>query len=151
MKHARHKNEIERQIIVALVEDALAAGYALGVNDGEETTLKRCTDEAAIFAALSTTDEDYLLYWRQAEPPADGVCPDDGNGLADDGVCGFCGNRPAERMDDHYGWVRLIYGNDCDVISDYALWLGEETEVLNRAERLAGRFRGDADPAEAVA
>ena len=27
------------------------------------------------------------------------ACPDDGNLLADDGVCGFCGNAPAVSLD----------------------------------------------------
>jgi len=61
IKFANHKNETERQIIVLLVEDCLAAGYKIGVNDGEETTLRGCIDEEKIFATMSTTDEDYLI------------------------------------------------------------------------------------------
>lgn len=67
MKFSNHKNEIERQIIVLLVEDLLAAGYTVGVNDGEETTVKPCRDEAKIFAAMSTTDEDFLLTRKDGE------------------------------------------------------------------------------------
>jgi hypothetical protein len=58
---ANHRNEIERQIIVQLVSDLLAAGYSVGVNDGEDDTLAPCRDEAQIYGAMSTTDEDRLL------------------------------------------------------------------------------------------
>jgi hypothetical protein len=51
---------IERQVIKRLVQSALAAGYAISVNDGEEITERRCTDVGRIMAAVMTTDEDYL-------------------------------------------------------------------------------------------
>jgi len=122
MKLAHHRNEIERQIIVALVEDALALGYLLGVNDGEETTLERSSDEAAIFAAMASTDEDRLLFWLPNSPEGAG----------------------------RDGWVRLIYGNDCDVISDNTTDAECERfddsalswDFMKRAEELAERFRG---------
>lgn len=43
---------------------------------------------------LDKADE---LRKRAKEEPA---CPDDGNLLADDGVCGFCGNRPPQLLED---------------------------------------------------
>jgi len=52
---------IEDQIIKATINALLAAGYTLGVNDGEETTIKRITSHDLIFRAMKTTDEDYLL------------------------------------------------------------------------------------------
>jgi len=64
---ANHRNEVERQIIVLLVEDILAAGYRIAVNDGEETVLPSSNDAARIFAAMSTTDEERLIL----EPHAD--------------------------------------------------------------------------------
>jgi hypothetical protein len=54
---------VEREIITRLVADALAAGYTLGVNDGEETTLQRCKDAGQVLSALFTTDEDWLLVY----------------------------------------------------------------------------------------
>jgi hypothetical protein len=104
---ANHPREIERQIIVLLVEDLLAAGYRLGVLDGEETVLEpsAANGAAAVFAAMSTTDEDYLL----------------------------------TRKDDLKGWIRLVYGNDGSVISDYTTNIPEC--VFERANALAARFR----------
>jgi len=114
IKFANHKNETERQIIVLLVEDCLAAGYKLGVNDGEDTTLRDSTDEAAIFGAMSTTDEDYLLVKGEAL-------------------------RAASTCDSDEGWIRLIYGNGCDVLSDNTVNVPES--VMARAMELAERFR----------
>jgi hypothetical protein len=105
MQFSNHKNEVERQIIVLLVEDCLAAGYALGVNDGEETTLVGSTDDVAIFNAMSTTDEDFLILTKGEAK----------------------------------GWIRLIYGNGADVISDFTTNIPEA--VLARAIELAERFR----------
>ena len=83
---------VERVIINRLIGDMLSAGALLGVNDGEETTLERSADPVAIKAAMYTTDEDYLLVWASGH------------------TTGRC-----------TGWVRLIYGNGEDVISDYSL------------------------------
>lgn len=107
MKFSNHKNEVERQIIVLLVEDLFAAGYKLGVNDGEETTLENSTDEAKVFETMSTTDEDFIL-----------LSP----------------NKDGEK-----GWIRLIYGNGCDVISDHSVNVPET--VMTRALELAERFQ----------
>jgi hypothetical protein len=51
----------EMKVIERLVEELLIAGYRLSVNDGEEITLAKSTDKAAILKAMRTTDEDYLL------------------------------------------------------------------------------------------
>jgi hypothetical protein len=51
-----------------LVKAALAAGYTISVNDGEEWTVKRSTSAKAIIDALATTDSDRLLL----RDPADG-------------------------------------------------------------------------------
>lgn len=55
-----HASTDEKLIVGKLVTDLLAAGCRLSVYDGEETTLERSTDAAAIFAALSSTDQDTL-------------------------------------------------------------------------------------------
>lgn len=44
-----------------LVKAALAAGYTISVNDGEEWTVKRSGRELEIIDALATTGEDRLL------------------------------------------------------------------------------------------
>jgi hypothetical protein len=51
----------ERLIARQCIKDLLDAGYVVTVNDGEENTLIRSTHPAAIFAAMGTTDEDWLL------------------------------------------------------------------------------------------
>lgn len=101
---ANHRNEVERQIIVALVESLLAAGYLVGVNDGEETVLEPCSDAERIFSVMSTTDEDYLL----------------------------------TRQGEKNGWIRLIYGNGTDVISDYTVNVPET--IFEAANELSDRF-----------
>lgn len=34
--------------------------------------------------------------------------------------------------DRHFGWVRLIYGNGCDVVSDYTINLEPHLEAANK-------------------
>jgi hypothetical protein len=55
------RQEVERKIVAAVIDGALAAGYTLDVNDGEETTLTKSADKGKILAAMFTTDEDWLL------------------------------------------------------------------------------------------
>lgn len=52
--------EIETKIAGQLVDDIIAAGYTITVNDGEEDTLIRSSHKPHIMEALQTTDEDYL-------------------------------------------------------------------------------------------
>lgn len=79
-----------RKIVFA----AINAGFTVGVNDGEETVLKRSTNVSEIMRALFSTNEDYLLIYK-----------DSGE------VYG-----PFEC----FGWVYLIYGNGPDeVVNDY--------------------------------
>ena len=58
------RQELERKIARQIVKDALLSGYTVGVNDGEETTLRRSVDIRAIMKALFTTDEDWLLIYK---------------------------------------------------------------------------------------
>lgn len=51
-------------VISAFVDDALKLGHLLSVNDGEEFTVKRSTDRAAILGALGTTDADTVVIRR---------------------------------------------------------------------------------------
>lgn len=108
---ARHSREIERQIVVKLVDNALGLGYAVTVNDGEATVLEESTDRTAIFAAMGTTNEEILSFVKR----------EDGQRFG--------------------GWVYLLYGNDADVISDYVASQQMEEIVkpaLALAEKLAG-------------
>ncbi len=100
----------EKQIVSLLVKGFLAAGCKLGVNDGEVTTVRLSTNEEEIFDALATTDEDLLLVWL-----------------------------PDSTSKNEYDWIRLIYGNGWDVISDNTLALSEHPVVLE-AEALANKL-----------
>jgi hypothetical protein len=90
--------ELEMRICEKAVEGLLAAGYAVSVNDGEETTVKNCTDKSIIMDAVFTTDEDYLLAYKEGEED---------------------------------GWVRLIWGNVQDLISDYTTNLEDAFKDAN--------------------
>lgn len=54
---------IAMKVAIALID----AGYKLGVNDGEETTVKNSTNLKEIQNALFTTDEDYLLVYKDGK------------------------------------------------------------------------------------
>lgn len=115
------RQKVEREIATQVITDLLAAGYSLGVNDGEECTIKHSTDKAAILKAMFTTDEDWLLVYE----------PED---------------MTKAQMEDestNYGaswWVRFIYGNDgWDVVSDYCVAL--EEHMVN-ANKLADEYGG---------
>ena len=89
------RKQFEALMIKQAIADCLQAGYVLSVNDGEETTLRKSTDPDTIFAAMQTTDEDYLLVHRVA-------------------------SGPGKFSNQHFAWIRFIYGNDgWDVINDY--------------------------------
>jgi ribosomal protein L35AE/L33A len=63
------RQEIERQIIQRIVTDALEAGFQLTVDDGgDQPSVKRSTDQAAIMGAVMLTDEDRLYYSKPGEP-----------------------------------------------------------------------------------
>ncbi len=88
---------IETQIIKATIDALLKDGYLLSVNDSEEITISRSADPDAIFAAMKTSDEDFLMTHRR--PPAQARVSAVGA-----------------------GWVRFIYGNDdTEVINDYTV------------------------------
>lgn len=111
---------IERVLAAKTIDAFLAAGYLLGVNDGEETVLKRCTSAQTIYEAMFSTDEDYLIIYK-ANP-----------------------NGSSERC----GWVRFIYGNSgWDVMSDWSSneivngIIGDDTPLSKLCDKLGG---GDA-------
>lgn len=119
----RRRQRTEQTIALAVAIALLDAGFLLGVQDGEELTLKHSRDIKAVQKALFTTDEDYLFVYVDADQ-------DDPLNVEQD-----------ERPD---YWVKFVYGNDgWDVISDYAgadtldKYLGDGTaiqQLLDRAE-----------------
>ena len=54
------RQRIERRIARKIIQSALATGYAVSINDGEETTVKRSRKLAPCMRALFTTDEDRI-------------------------------------------------------------------------------------------
>lgn len=90
----------ESRIARRILREALRASYSISVNDGEETTLVRSTKLSAIIEAMATTDEDWIFLHRADQSKR---ATWDQSGTKD------CA-----------GWVRLIYGNDTDLISDYS-------------------------------
>ena len=54
-------SQLEMAIAGSVVDALMAAGYTIGVNDGEELTVRRSTDRAEIMGALATTEEDYVI------------------------------------------------------------------------------------------
>ncbi len=128
--------ELEYRIAKRVIMDALAAGYSLSVNDGEEYPVKRSTDAQAVFQALFSTDEDYLFLHKEG---GKWCLPDDSED---------------DETHDVVGWVRLIWGNVQDLISDYSSNAPTDAlidpiyEVLNSldsvdAARKAGLFTFD--------
>ena len=112
----RKRQAIEKAIAVAAIDQLLAAGFSLGVNDGEETTIHHSKDKSAIVKALFTTDEDYLYVYEANDIDMSDL-------------------RPAY-------WVRFVYGNDgYDVISDYSVSLDPHlTEAIALAEKSKARY-----------
>ena len=109
----------EKIIAKRCINDLLKAGYSISVNDGEETTLRRSTDRKAIFAAMDTTDEDWLCVHKVDQPVAPG---DDDTRQS-------------------FGWVRFIYGNDgWDVIDDYTTNLGSVMAGVDALAEKLWRF-----------
>jgi hypothetical protein len=58
---------LETAIAKHAIAELLSAGFALGVNDGEEVTIKNSIDAAAVLKAMQTTDDDYLLAYRDGK------------------------------------------------------------------------------------
>lgn len=66
------------------IDGALAKGWLISVNDGEEWTLRKSGDRDAIVAEICTTDENLIgfwadgvhignVYWIFGEPNGDGI------------------------------------------------------------------------------
>lgn len=57
---------VEEQIIRGVIRALIGAGYAVSVDDGAEVTVERSRDADAIFEAMRTTDQDFLLAFEHA-------------------------------------------------------------------------------------
>lgn len=105
-------SEIEQRIIGKLVTDLLADGRSLSIwNGGDEPELEHSTDAAAIFTALAASDQDEIIVFAP-------------------------GNRAEWRQ---IGWLLLVWGNDCSIISDYNTSL---EDLLAGANALADELEG---------
>jgi len=95
---------IEDQIIKATINILLRSGFTLSVNDGEETTVNRSSNPDLIFAAMKTTDEDYI--YAHAPGPI----------------------HPTNKF-----WVYFVYGNDgVEVINNYTVSLDPQMDEINK-------------------
>lgn len=103
--------EVERKIVTAVVEDAIAAGYDLQVyTDGEDFT-ERTTDKKIIIDMLMELEDAFLKM-----------------------------RLPATKDGYHDHWVRFVFGNDgWDVISDYLTSL-DSTTILARAVAISQQY-----------
>ena len=57
--------QLEMAIAGRVVDALMGAGYTIGVNDGEDLTVRRSTDRQQIMEALATTGEDYIIAYEQ--------------------------------------------------------------------------------------
>jgi hypothetical protein len=65
MSLTKYATPNDGKIVRKLVDDALAAGLVVSVNDGEEWTVKKSRERAEILGALATTGEDHLRFRRE--------------------------------------------------------------------------------------
>ena len=95
-------NNVEDEIIKLTIVGLLDAGYYISVFDGEETTVEFSRDIETITNALKTTDEDYLICYKNPK-----------SGFVDD-------------------WVRFVYGNSpWEVICDYNVGLDINRAIVS--------------------
>lgn len=113
----RLEAELELRIAAALVKSALDAGYAITVDDGDEDVIKRERDPAAIMNALFSTGRT-RLYLHRPEVSVGGV--------------------PKTWHAKPFAWVKLIWGNGPDVISDYTL---NVESLMTEPNAIAERYR----------
>lgn len=118
--------ELELRIVRKCVEDAIAQGYHVSLNDGEETVVHKSTDVEKIMGAAFSTDEDYLVFYK------------DTGKLAGAAAHPLHEGKPQNFMD-KIGWAHFIYGNVQDVLSDYSA--NAQTESIVRgATELAEQY-----------
>lgn len=60
-------SKTERRIINGILNRALAAGYEISVNDGEETTVSHSTNLDQIVPEIGTTDQTFLRFYTDSQ------------------------------------------------------------------------------------
>lgn len=63
MTPSQRIRRIERAVVAAVVDDALAAGLTIAVHDGDGFSLRRSADRNAVLAAMWATDEEVLILY----------------------------------------------------------------------------------------
>lgn len=133
MSHVGLRQRMECHIVMAIIKAALAAGYAISVDDGDDVVLSHSKDAAAITGSMMSTDNDELSFHKRQV------------------------TNKLEGSWEQIGWVRLVYGNSgYDVISDYsdntltaailseaealATWYGDRADGSNAQEVMAQTF-----------
>ena len=68
------RQAVERQIVERVVDDALAAGFLLSVdNGGYDFEILLSSDRTAVLAEMFATDEEYLYLYRKNQQYAGSV------------------------------------------------------------------------------
>ena len=63
----RYRIAVERKIVMALIDRALAEGYELAVDDGGHEPLLWTTDRRTLIDNIMETDEDYLRFRKDGK------------------------------------------------------------------------------------
>jgi hypothetical protein len=106
--------DLEKRIVRKIVQNAIAIGYTVSLNDGEAWTVKRSVKVTEVMEAVQTTDWDFLKF-RYAE---------------------------GEKKGEPVGTVHLVYGNDgYDVIADYTD-NAEIEKILETAKAYTAKYFG---------
>ena len=113
--HAR--GVLERRIIWNLFRHLEAAGYKVAsVYDGEEDT--ETADARAAMELIFNLDDAWVYFHR----PADQIAAERANAIR---IAKEEGTEPPEDLDaPRYEWIRLVLGNEFDIISDYGVKAG---------------------------
>lgn len=104
----------EQEIISAILLEAALSGFVVSLFDGEEWVAKQTADFALIQTLIGATDETKLRFRDPASLDESG--------------------KPSS-----VGYVVLIHGNGCDVISDYSDGPAM-TALLSKAVAVADRL-----------
>ncbi len=101
--------QVERRVVKAVIEAALAAGYEVRAGAGAPA----CCDKKTVLKQMFTSDDEYLELWQVAWD-VDQVT-----------------KNPVNGRREKFGWVRFIYGGDGhNVIAEYSDGLEELLEPV---------------------
>lgn len=103
------RRSVEKQIVTAVVEDAIKAGYFLDATvDGEDLLDDETQNAQEVIDILMDADEAHLFLHEKNNP------------------------------DNYFGWVYFVFGNNMGetVVSDYTTNL-KNTGILTRADAIS--------------